>query len=214
MSPSSISNTNRNQRRGVPLVPGRYYHVYNRGNNGENIFIEERNYTYFLKLYAQYLSPVADTYAYCLLRNHFHLLVRVKESAPERSERSERSDRLDPVTRGFTSLFQSYSMAMNKAYNRTGKLFQEHFARIEVTSDAYFTNLIFYVHFNPQKHGFLSDFREWPWSSYVALTSAQPTRLQRDAVLAWFDGYEPFARFHRGAVDERSITPLIADDVE
>ena len=54
-----------------PLEYGQYYHIYNRGNNGENLFFEERNYPYFLKLYAHHILPVADTYAYCLLRNHF-----------------------------------------------------------------------------------------------------------------------------------------------
>jgi REP element-mobilizing transposase RayT len=62
----------------VALQHGQYYHVYNRGNNRENVFVEERNYRYFLKLYANYIEPIADTYAYCLLRNHFHLLVRIK----------------------------------------------------------------------------------------------------------------------------------------
>src|SRR5512135_2680666 len=60
------------------LVPGMYYHIYNRGTNRENVFIEERNYAYFLSLYARYIEPIADTFAYCLLRNHFHLLVRIK----------------------------------------------------------------------------------------------------------------------------------------
>ena len=63
----------------IPLEPGRYYHIYNRGNNRENIFKEDRNYAYFLKLYAFHVGPIADTYAYCLLRNHFHLFVRVKD---------------------------------------------------------------------------------------------------------------------------------------
>jgi len=61
-----------------PLDPDVFYHIYNRGNNRENIFMEERNYTYFLRLYAKHVAPVADTYAYCLLRNHFHVLVRIK----------------------------------------------------------------------------------------------------------------------------------------
>ena len=55
-----------------------YYHIYNRGTNGENIFIEERNYDLFLKLYEKHISPVADTFAYCMLRNHFHVDMRVK----------------------------------------------------------------------------------------------------------------------------------------
>ena len=62
----------------VPLQYGKYYHIFNRGNNRENIFIEERNYRYFLKLCAKHITHVADTYAYCLLRNHFHFLVRIK----------------------------------------------------------------------------------------------------------------------------------------
>ena len=55
----------------VPLERGKYYHIYNRGNNRENIFLQERNYAYFLKLYARHIEPVADTFAYCLMRNHF-----------------------------------------------------------------------------------------------------------------------------------------------
>ncbi len=62
-----------------PLQPGVYYHIYNRGNNGENLFKEERNYTYFLTLYEKYITPIAFTYAYCLLINHFHILVRIKD---------------------------------------------------------------------------------------------------------------------------------------
>jgi putative transposase len=62
----------------TPLEYGQYYHIYNRGNNGENLFFEERNYPYFLKLYAHHILPVANTYAYCLLRNHFHALVRIR----------------------------------------------------------------------------------------------------------------------------------------
>jgi hypothetical protein len=54
----------------IPLEPGKYYHIYNRGNNRENIFFEERNYRFFLKLHANCVKPVADTYAYCLLYNH------------------------------------------------------------------------------------------------------------------------------------------------
>ncbi|MDD2814449.1 MAG: hypothetical protein PHP00_01760 [Thiotrichaceae bacterium] len=61
----------------VPLIEGQYYHIYNRGNNGENIFFEARNYEYFFKLYIRHIYPIAETYAYCLMRNHFHLLVKI-----------------------------------------------------------------------------------------------------------------------------------------
>ena len=58
------------------LIPGQYFHVFNRGINGEDIFLEPQNYAYFLDLYQKYISPIAETYAYCLLVNHFHFLIR------------------------------------------------------------------------------------------------------------------------------------------
>ena len=61
-----------------PLQYGQTYHIYTRGNNRENLFFEARNYRHFLRLYGRYIEPVADTFAYCLLRNHLHLLVYVK----------------------------------------------------------------------------------------------------------------------------------------
>lgn len=64
-----------------PLTPDFYYHIYNRGINGEDLFKEERNYSYFLSKYALYMNPVVDTYAYCVLKNHFHFLIKVKEQS-------------------------------------------------------------------------------------------------------------------------------------
>ena len=73
-----------------PLDFGHYYHIYNRGNNRENLFVEARNYRLFLELYAKHVLPVADTYAYVMLKNHFHFLVRtrtVEEQATWRASR-------------------------------------------------------------------------------------------------------------------------------
>ncbi len=196
----------------VPFQEGRFYHIYNRGNNGENIFIEERNYAYFLALYTKHISPIADTYAYCLMRNHFHLLIRVNDA--KGSERSERSDPFpaNHASRAFQSFFGAYAMAINKASGRHGRLFEEHFDRIAVDSDDYFTNLIFYIHFNPQKHRFVSDFRSWKWSSYHAIATSRPTQVQREHVLDWFGGTKRFVRFHQEAVDEKMIAHLIGND--
>ena len=63
----------------VPIEHGKYYHIYNRGNNGIDVFLETENYYHFLRLYAKYIEPIADTFAWCLLKNHFHFLVRIKE---------------------------------------------------------------------------------------------------------------------------------------
>ena len=61
------------------IEPGATYHIFNRGNNGEDIFKENENYLYFLDLIRKHLLSVCSIYAYCLLRNHFHLLLKGKE---------------------------------------------------------------------------------------------------------------------------------------
>jgi putative transposase len=63
-----------------PIIEGQYFHIYNRGVNGETLFKEKRNYYHFLQQYKLYCSDVMDTLAYCLLKNHFHLLVYIKEN--------------------------------------------------------------------------------------------------------------------------------------
>ena len=201
----------------APLQPGHYYHIYNRGNNREDLFREERNYRYFLQLYARHVHPIADTFAYCLMRNHFHLLVRIKETSQvsETCEVLATREVLTPreVSQHFSNLFNAYTKAINKAYGRTGSLFEERFGRIEVTSDRYFLQLIFYIHFNPQKHGFVDDFREWPWSSYHTLQAAGDTKLNRAEVLNWFGDAGKYEVFHRGLVDEKVVAALIDEDL-
>jgi putative transposase len=202
----------------TPLQYGQYYHIYNRGNNRLRLFFEERNYHYFLKLYAKHIEPVADTYAYCLLGNHFHVLVRIKTEAEQEqtfrvSETLKVFKVLNP-SRQFSNLFNAYAKAINKAYQRTGSLFQNPFGRVPVTSDAHFVHLIAYIHHNPQKHGLVDDFRAWPHSSYHTILSQKPTRLKREAVWAWFDDLAAFQASHRQPVDEFLVAPLVADDFD
>ncbi len=112
----------------------------------------------------------------------------------------------------FSNFFNSYAKSINQAYGRTGNLFQRPFGRIRVTSEAYFANLVRYIHRNPQKHGFVSDYREYPHSSYQAFCSAKPTRLRRDVVLEWFGGGSDFKKAHDISFDEKEITEFIGDD--
>lgn len=201
----------------IPLEFNRYYHIYNRGNSRENLFRKPDNYHYFLKLYTKHINPISDTFAYCLLPNHFHLLVRIK--SPDEQDltgfpEAYRSGLALNPSRQFANLFNAYAKAINKAYSRTGALFQRPFGRIPVTSDAYFTQLIIYIHQNPQKHGLIDDFREWPYSSYHALLSSKPTRLQRETVLEWFDGPVQLGRDHQLQINTTQIAPLILEDLD
>ncbi|TAH14820.1 MAG: hypothetical protein EAZ14_03020 [Runella slithyformis] len=211
-----------------PLEPDTVYHIYNRGINGENIFKEERNYRYFLEKYAQCISPIADTYAYCLLKNHFHLAVKIKTepkimdfywkkkginanvgeipNLPDvKNDDVKKTDIQRIINQQFAVLFNGYAQAINKAYNRTGGLFEQSFRRIMVDTDAYFTELIYYIHHNPQKHGFVKDFRDYPHSSYHSHLASSPTRLQRDEVISWFGNKSEFQKFHIGNQELASL---------
>ncbi|MEM7113764.1 MAG: hypothetical protein AAF614_15105 [Chloroflexota bacterium] len=191
-----------------PLQPGHYYHIYNRGNNGENIFLEKRNYLHFLKLYLHHIVPIAETFAYCLLKNHFHLLICTK--ATSISEINELDSRY--ITRQFNNFFIAYTKSINNGYNRTGSLFAPRFKRKPVDNERYFTYLVAYIHRNPQTHGFVDDFRSWPWSSYQAMLSEKPTNLERGTVLDWFGGVEPFVDAHRFEIDEQIISSYVEGD--
>ncbi|MEX0596412.1 MAG: transposase, partial [Candidatus Paceibacterota bacterium] len=107
------------------------YHVYNRGNNKETIFFTERNYKHFLNLYDKYLKDYAKLYSHCLMPNHFHLFIRIKDLRwLEEDELSKK------VSQQFRVLFMSYSKGFNKEHNRTGSLFQKNFKRKLVDTES------------------------------------------------------------------------------
>jgi hypothetical protein len=205
----------------TPLLPEKFYHIYNRGINGEDLFKQDRNYAYFLNKYAQFLEPVVDTFAYCLLKNHFHLLIKVKSMEILNNFHSEISNKTETknglhhpnfiVNKQFAKLFSSYSQSINIATKRTGSLFETPFKRIEVTNDLYLTRLIWYIHYNPQKHGFVSDFRDYPYSSYHAHLSNKKTKLKRNEVMEWFGGINQYNNFHNEKQNELDTSSFIIE---
>ena len=144
-----------------PLIAGNYYHIYNRGIDSYNLFKETDNYEYFLSLYDKYIFPVADTFAWVLMPNHFHFLIRLKEESEVAVSTPDRV--LNPV-RGetslaslqFSKLFNSYAQAFNKRTGRHGSLFQRPFKRKIVENEWYLKQVILYIHNNPVHHGFCS----------------------------------------------------------
>jgi putative transposase len=174
---------------------GQYYHIYNRGNNKENIFIEEKNYSYFFVKMKKYLLPIADVYAYCLLKNHFHIVLRIKEN-------EELSEKLkEKIHLPFSNFFNSYSKSINASYNRTGSLFQEHLQRNRIENEEYLKQLIVYVHLNPVKHKFTKSFETYLHSSYRSYLSNKETSIDRDFILELFGGIDNFKFYH----DERRL---------
>ena len=190
----------------IPFEAGQYYHIYNRGNNDGKIFYEAENYIYFIKLLKRYLTPILEIYSYCLLPNHFHLVVKFKEmnDLPE-AIRIGKTKLHQPLS----NLFNAYSKSINKRYSRRGSLFQEHLKRNQITDNNYLLNLILYVNTNSIHHG-ISDFESYPYSSYQLLISKSSTFLNREEVLELFEGKDNFIFTHR----EKQLNIKLLDNIE
>ena len=195
----------------VVLSQGGYYHIYNRGINSCDIFRENTNYEHFMGLYQKYISPVANTLAWVLMRNHFHFLVQILPEDcwgelphPEGFEnlRGEENLRIleadKRINQQFSNLFNAYTKAFNKRYARTGSLFEHTFKRKGIDSVEYLKNVIIYIHQNPVKHGFCEHPLDYPWSSYLSCVTLKPTKLQRERVIGWFGDVNEFKRLHEG----------------
>ena len=180
------------------LVHGSYYHIYNRGINSCKLFREADNYGYFLELYDKHISPIADTYAWVLMPNHFHLFVRILEVPEMRNPQGYKNP--EGIARApyqyFSNLFNAYTKAFNRCYHRTGSLFEHPFHRKRIASPLLFRNLVVYIHNNPVIHRYSKYAMDYPWSSYLTCISANHTKLKRDQVMDWFDNEANFRYWH------------------
>lgn len=190
------------------------YHIYNHANGHENLFREKDNYRFFLQQWDKYISPIAQTYAYCLMPNHIHFLVQIKNDSEILNLGGFESKKLHltgfenlsgvlstKISKCFSNFFNSYAKAFNNSYNRKGSLFHRPFKRKEITSEEYLKTLVCYIHRNPIHHGFCADFKEWEHSSYHAYLSNKSSKIERTYILGLFDGKENFIEAHQQYIE-------------
>jgi putative transposase len=187
------------------LTPESTYHVYNRANGSEMLFLSEENYRYFLMKYQQYIAPIADTFCYCLMPNHFHFLLRIK---PEKElimyfqarQNHQGFQNLDGLSKGlsnqFSNLQNAYSKAFNKMYCRKGSLFMHPFKRKRINGSEHLKQLILYIHNNPIKAGLCKAASDWKYSSYATILSGETTFLKREDTITWFENAWNFKHIH------------------
>lgn len=147
-----------------------YYHVYNRGAGEGDVFLDDQDRHKFLSLIARHLDPANldrktdgseyDTYdielvAYCLMSNHFHLLV-FQENEPV------------ATTQLMRSVATAYTMYFNRKYKRHGHLFQSVFKASHIRNEAYLAHITRYIHMNPRSY------LRYKWSSLVYYLGAPP----------------------------------------
>lgn len=131
---------------------GALYHVLNRGNNKNNIFLDEKDYRVFLN-HLEEVKQEKDfvLYSYCLMPNHFHLLVKTNEF---------------PLSKIMQKLLTSYAIYFNSRYDRKGHLFQNRYKAIICDKENYLFSLIQYIHLNPLRAGLVKNINDYKWSSH------------------------------------------------
>ncbi len=173
------------------LESGSCYHIFNHAVGGENIFIENSNYLFFLQKFEKYMAEFLDVYAYCLMPNHFHFLIKVKEENDQFSTQ---------ISSAFRNLFTSYSHSFNKIYGRIGSRFQPRYKRLLIESNEQLLNTAIYIHCNPVLHGFVKTPSKWKYSSYNHIVTNQNIKwLNANEIVSWFNDIENFVHCHENA---------------
>ena len=191
------------------MLPEKKYHLFNHANGKENIFTEPKNYTFFLQKLAVHILPVCKLFGYCLMPNHFHLVLEIHSEEelillwqkPGTNTKLDQHDLMHKISKSFGNLFSSYTQSFNKVYNRKGSLFVPSMKMEEITDDNYFCKVIHYTHANPVHHGFTKTIGDWPHSSYKTFFSTKSTKLERDYVLDMFGGLDAFIKYHQQPID-------------
>jgi putative transposase len=141
----------------MKFSPGQLYHVYNRGNNHQTVFFTYANYLLFLRKWRAFVAPHVDTFAYCLMPNHFHFLIRTADELPPNA-----------VNQGIGTLLSSYTQAVNQSQGRSGSLFQQHTKAKNLSEGdaAYALTCFHYIHQNPYAAGLVNEMERWEFGSF------------------------------------------------
>jgi putative transposase len=167
----------------TPIFANQYYHFFNRGVNYGKIFFNQGNWYFFLERLSNYFkTEYVDIVAYCLMPNHYHLLVYTK---------------IDDVSNQVMQPFgTSYTKAINKQQGRVGSLFQGPLQAKHISDDQYLLPLSRYIHKNPVHTGFVSTPEEWEFSSYREFVSHRSgTFIKPEIILGQFKSRAEYAKF-------------------
>jgi putative transposase len=188
-----------------------------------------------MEKYADYIHPIAETYAYCLMPNHFHLVIRIRKRevieeiirnkkhfskvsfdfgkvAVEDEGKVDNKAIIDNneiekfLSKQFSNLFSSYTQSFNKMYKRMGSLFIKNFKREVILYKDYFRNAVVYTHRNPIHHGFCTSYNDWGYTSYCEILEQKSVFVEVDKLLKVFEGKQLFVEVHQQNLDKFNQT--------
>ncbi len=179
------------------------YHTMTRGNNRQNIFVDEEDRFQYLKLLKRYKEQYkAEIYAYCLMTNHVHLLIY---------------DNGQDISKIMKGLNQSYVKYFNKKHNRCGHLFQDRFTSVMVKRDAYFVEVSKYIHLNPAEAGMVESPENYRWSSLrIYLGESDPYQIiDNSRILSYFSkDYRDSIKLYAQYMYDREVEEEVAAAIE
>jgi putative transposase len=203
-----------------PFFCNENYHLLFKSLDGLLLFRNDLNRKFFLERFSFFLRPVLISKAYCQLDNHVHFVVQVKDlkllyqsiiAIPDEAKTvAMKKFLLDPgnevlinelIARQTNRFMVSYANSYNSVYNRRGGLFQSPFRRSVITGENHLRQAIIYVHANAQKHRLISNYRNYPYSSYHEILSGTRLFVDGDDVLRFFGGAKNFVQQHQLQVD-------------
>ncbi|MBC8322642.1 MAG: transposase [Candidatus Marinimicrobia bacterium] len=162
---------------------GNYYHIYNRGIDKRPIFFNDDNYRYFIKLMQNnYKRYDISILVYCLIPNHFHILVR---------QNSEIA-----ISRFVQSLNNAFVQGVNKQLNRKGTLYEGRTQAKLIDDEDYLMHVCRYIHLNPIKHNLVQNLSDWEFSNFQACINGENDDLtDMKFIIELFGSRESYKEF-------------------
>ena len=191
-------------------------HIYNHATGTDNLFENDCDYAWFLGKLKKYILPIGDIFTYCLMPNHFHLLVRIKSNEEINNlfksknkipisfddiQRKNEENYSQLMSKHFSNFFNAYAKYYNFSKKRRGTIFKRAFRRKLILDDDYLKQLICYIHQNPMKAGLCLIPGEWKYSSYNAITSKGETLVNKKFVIDLFDDTTNFIFCNANSVE-------------
>jgi putative transposase len=166
----------------MEFYPGEIYHIYNRGNIHQKIFFERKNYLFFLRKMERHIKPYCEILSWCLMPNHFHWLVKIKETDEFELNTLSGEGQVIALNNSVGVMLRSYTRAMNVAYKNKGSLFQQKTKSKNVNTgltlrDNYALVCFLYIMQNPVKAGLVKNFHDWEFSSFLDFSGLRKGRL-------------------------------------
>lgn len=185
-----------------------FYHIFNRGVEKRKIFLDDQDYRMFMyyleiytlsldkilvkhpklpiRLYNKNLEQNVDIISYCLMPNHFHLLIKQKKA--------------DGISTLLKQLTNAYTFYFNNKYKRVGSLMQGTFKAVNISDNDLLLHISRYIHLNPVVAG-IADLEKYQWSSFGSYVKETEGVCKKEVILSQFPSISSYTKFHLDQVD-------------